>query len=82
MQPGAQGLFNHHVSSCLRPIGLPPLGIPQPYLYCVLKRPGPSSNSSQEQSMKSMWPPLAAIFFMAYFYRAMGLWPLAPWIRY
>ena len=25
--------------------------------------------------MKSMWPPLAAIFFMTYFYRALG----GPW---
>ena len=29
--------------------------------------------------MKSMRPPLAAIFFMTYFYRAMGApWPLGP----
>ena len=28
--------------------------------------------------MKSMWPPLAAIFFMTYFYRAGGPWPPRP----
>ena len=37
------------------------------------------------RNMKSMWPPLAAIFFMTSFYRtgrggAMALSP--PWIRY
>ena len=34
--------------------------------------------------MKSMWPPLAAIFFMTYLYRAGGaMAPSAPpWIRY
>ena len=37
------------------------------------------------RNMKSMRPPLAAIFFMTYFYRARGgiMAPLAPpWIRY
>ena len=28
-----------------------------------------------ERNMKSMWPPLAAIFFMTYLYRAGGPWP-------
>ena len=35
------------------------------------------------RNMKSMWSPLAAIFFMTCLYRAGGAWPLGtPWIRY
>ena len=30
------------------------------------------------RNMKSMWPPLAAIFFMTYFYRAWGEGGMAP----
>ena len=30
------------------------------------------------KNMKSMWPPLVAIFFMTYFYRAGGAWPSPP----
>ena len=39
-----------------------------------------SSGSSRRvrggaRNMKSMWPPLTAIFFMTYFHRARGPWP-------
>ena len=34
------------------------------------------------RNMKSMWPPLAAIFFMTYLYRAGGAMAPPPWIRY
>ena len=36
-----------------------------------IQRPGRGG----ARNMKSMWPPLAAIFFMTYLYRAGGAWP-------
>ena len=48
-----------------------------------IQRPG---RGGGPRNMKSMWPPLAAIFFMTCFYRARGggAWPPRPppWIRY
>ena len=39
----------------------------------------PVAGKGGARKMKSMWPPLAAIFFMTNFYRAGGTpWPLDP----
>ena len=56
--PGAQGLFNHlyHVSSCLRPIGLPHRELPSstPIAYCSEGLVQISTISGQSQSEKCL----------------------------
>ena len=39
---------------------------------------GSSGRVRGPRNMKSVWPPLVAIFFMTYFYRAGGHAPLSP----
>ena len=54
----------------------------QTYQSCILS--SGSSSRGGPRNMKSMQPPLAAIYFMTYFHRAgRGAWPpRPPWIRY
>ena len=46
--------------------------------YAGRSRIGSSDRVGGPGNMKSMWPPLAAIFFMIDFHRAGGHGPLAP----